>query len=65
MDVELPLPEQPAPPSDRGRRFVITVESMESSIPVEIRLRHLLKAALRSQHLRCLSIEEVAEALTR
>ncbi len=39
-----------------GERFVVELEALPDSVPSAIRLRHFLKAALRSWGLRCRSI---------
>lgn len=41
------------------RRFRLTVEALDSSIPVTVRLRKALKALLRAYRLRCEAVEEV------
>lgn len=44
--------------SKSGEAFILHLRSEASSIPVEVRLRRLLKLALRSFALRCTSIVE-------
>jgi hypothetical protein len=49
----LPVPEPPRP------CFQLVLEALESSNPVSVRLRLLLKTALRTFRLRCISCEEI------
>jgi hypothetical protein len=41
----------------------ITFRPLKSGYPVPVRVRRMVKAALRSQQLRCVAIEEVAAEL--
>lgn len=47
-----------------GQKFTMILESTPDSIPVFIRLRRLLKAALRSYGFRCQYINEVKGTAT-
>lgn len=44
------------------RRIIITLDALQSTIPVEIRLRRLLKITLRSLDFRCADIREIEPA---
>ncbi len=44
---------------DIGREFLLRFRCLDHAAPAHIRLRHLLKAALRSHGLRCLDAIEV------
>jgi hypothetical protein len=41
-----------------GDRYVLTLVARKSAIPAEVRMRRLLKFALRSLALRCISLEK-------
>ena len=50
-------PETPDAPPQR-ERFVITLEALPDGVPAEVRLRRLLKHALRALKLRCVGLRE-------
>jgi hypothetical protein len=50
-------PEAPQPPP-RGR-FLLVLEALPSDRPVAVRLRNLLKTALRRDELRCVRVTEL------
>jgi hypothetical protein len=47
-------------PADR-ERFTLTVEALPDDVPAAVRLRSLLKRALRSFRLRCVSVAPAAK----
>jgi hypothetical protein len=48
-----------------GERFEIVFEAQRSAVPPRARLKGLLKAALRTWGLRCLSVRDVTPKLPR
>ena len=53
-------------PCDTPSRDIrLTLHPLPDDVPVEVRLRQLLKVALRRFRLRCVSVEEVASPVQR
>jgi hypothetical protein len=48
-----------------GEVILVTLRALRSDLPLSIRLRHLLKRALRDWQLRCIRVEDVPAGKSR